>query len=224
MSFLRRILNRDRAIFQFLHRIPRRSEAYYHKPEAVQLSIPSPDSTIRFLFEPTAIPTPFNSFTGFHVAANIRVVTVGKWTFNSFTGFHKEITRYSWKPYVVFQFLHRIPPKPYTIQLWLYLTISSESLRLLSNSGFLRRFSGKSPFRTLSVPQNLYIGVPGETFIFCSSKQGSTPHHPPTQARRKPAPRAPSSEATCQASPPATLLSSCATREISDRGTRRSPC
>ena len=127
-------------------------------------------------------------------------------------------------PDLDFQFLLRIPPKPYTIQLWLYLTISSESLRLLSNSGFLGRFSGKLSFRTLSVPQNLYIGVPGEILIFCSSKQGPTPHHPPAQARRKPAPRAASSEATCQASPPATLLSSCATREISDRGTRRSPC
>ena len=54
--------------------------------------------------------TPFNSFTGFHLAKLPAGLTSEESAFNSFTGFHgREFVDYDEDDEQYFQFLHRIP-------------------------------------------------------------------------------------------------------------------
>ena len=75
------------------------------------LSIPSPDSTLDQLPTINLQVMTFNSFTGFHIEADILKLKPMALAFNSFTGFHEEVdgVRVVHADYR-FQFLHRIPP------------------------------------------------------------------------------------------------------------------
>ena len=118
--------------FQFLLRIPPRRQprlwissigsfnsfsgfhslVYRRRPRcrAPSLSIPSPDSTERFLNGTETSLQAFNSFSGFHDQGHKHSTLARAMTFNSFSGFHEVFdAREELRDAIGFQFLLRIP-------------------------------------------------------------------------------------------------------------------